>query len=960
MTEQDREPGKYLNTLAFRCTPGLLGDARVFVRHLDDGTWKLWDDFDRLCKKDYGSDSAQAPYSIATTVLSVMSGGYVYFEPGRKAPFLATLHTVDSKLLRRVFTLTYHLARGRDIGAIDLTAPPELAKRIADTPEEEHLLADCLEASGSTQATPPNWLYRTIGWELSQRLAREPWAISGGRTIRLRPDSAGGLVAFDDPWENEQGGRYALSRTSLKMRTLPNIGTPVLLLDSRVTRISSSMVFSSTALAEQPGKDHPLLEVALNGRGGARTVNRLALQALGRLKMDYSILKSIDKRSRQEQQLLAAAKETGKPAAFPRQHPGQLWPVLPKNYSFPIGTGPGMHHLRLLHQHVTGVFADQAEPLEMREADISMPHRPTDPVNIPKEEYQRRKAELDRWKEEHEQNPALKKPGPIRPRGSLFPSPESVVASVEADDFKKLRIACLWYRDETRLRMLDTFCKTFGLPSDGLDPGDGEEFSLHGEKITATFHYAPGFLEPGPPGNRTKALAETGAVLSSQDGVLTAAWCETEIPAASEDDSGSEAAPAGIDAKPQTKNILAGMDVPSQYILGTDDDGVIKPKAKDHPAQMALLDLYRSLGIIDDRIANALQPEKDGYPVDRIAHVGIYVRQQNRRKGESGQPKVIITASALVPPERAGGTWTMLGWTSTTPEWQPYRLAQTTFHASAYPENTGDRKTYRQRWDEAAETVERALGDLSDVLDGVPYAVTVDAQDSRRMWDGLQNQRLSDAPGSSNSRYWLPGSSLSRGERPRGIIRITTEDEEVPQPVSTTRIARKTKNSEPVENETATTLYQITTDFGTPTWILCNVPRAYDGANSGRLGKDRTRWEAERSVASDIREERRKGEMPQNWYSMTANLIYPLACADDIPEEALAITTAKLCHQTQFWDGRSRFPVPLHAAKQMDLDHPQYRRTAAPEEKQAAEPGAAEPSEDSANPVQLSFDDLIA
>ena len=152
----------------------------------------------------------------------------------------------------------------------------------------------------------------------------------------------------------------------------------MLLLDSRVTRISSSLVFSATALAEQPGEDRPLLEVALNGHSGVRTVNRLALQALGRLEMDYSILRAIDERSKREQKLLADAKEKKKPAVFPREHPGQVWPVLPKNYSFPIGTGPGMHHLRLLHQHFTKVFADQAEPLEDARSDdgpAAPPHR---------------------------------------------------------------------------------------------------------------------------------------------------------------------------------------------------------------------------------------------------------------------------------------------------------------------------------------------------------------------------------------------------------------------------------------------------------------------------------------------------------------------------------------------------------------------------------------------------------
>lgn len=945
MTEQDREPGKYLNTLAFRCTPELVGTARVFVRHLDAATRKLWDDFDRDCKKRYGNDSAQAPYSIATTVLSMMSGGYVRFTPDRQDPFLASLHPLDGRLLQRVFTLTYHLALGKDIAMIDLTAPPDLARRIADLPEESHLLASYLEPSGNGQATAPNWLYSTVAWDLSRRLARQPWAISSSRSIRLRPDTTGGLVAFDDPWENDQGGRYALSRTSLTLATLPNISAPVLLLDSRVTRISSSLIFSSTALAEQPGKDHPLLEVALNGRGGARTVNRLALQALGRLEMDYSILRAISERSRQERELRAEAKEQNKPALFPREHPGQVWPVLPKNYSFPIGTGPGMHHLRLLHEHFTAVFADQAEPMEMREVAMSLPHRPTDATKLPQEEHDRRKAAYEHWKEARKENPGLKRPDPISPRGSAFPAPESIVASVEAAGFRKLRIACLWYRDETRLRMLDTFCKTFGIPSEGLDPHDGEELSLHGEQITVVFHQAAGFLAPGPSGSRAVALTASGAMLRSQDGVLTGAWCETEIPVAPVGGDGSQVSPDELDAKPQTKNILAGMDVPTQYLLGRDDKGVIRPKAKDHPAEMALLDLYRSLGIIDDRIASALKPEKAGYPVDRVAHVGIHVRQQNRRPGESGQPKVVITASALVPPAAAGEAWTMLGWSSTRPEWKPYHLAQTAFHASAYPEDTGDKKNYRQRWDGAAETLEQALADLAEELEETPYVITVDEQSSRRMWDGLQNIRQGDSPQNGKSRYWLPGRTLAPSERPRAVIRVNAEDGEVPQPVSATHI-RKAEGSTPAEKETATTLYRIATDLRTSAWLFCNVPRAYDGANSDRLGSKYTRWDAKRSVYSDNPAERRKGEMSQNWYAMTGTVIYPFACADGVPEEALAITTAKLCHQAQFWDGRSTFPVPLHAAKQMDLDHPQYRRTAAPEEKPVEEPGTPEATEE--------------
>lgn len=240
---------------------------------------------------------------------------------------------------------------------------------------------------------------------------------------------------------------------------------------------------------------------------------------------------------------------------------------------------------------------------------------------------------------------------------------------------------------------------------------------------------------------------------------------------------------------------------------------------------------------------------------------------------------------------------------------------------------------------DAAETVEGALADLADELDGTPYVVTVDTLAARRMWHGLPNKHLGSSPGNTTSRYWLPGSTLTPDERPHGIIRININDEEVLQPVGTTHIA-KAKDSEPVEKETARTLYEVTTDFDTPVWILCNVPRAFDGDGAGRLGSKYTRWDAKHSVSSERKKERRKGEMSQNWYSMTANEIYPLACADSVSPEALAITTAKLCHQAQFWDGRSRFPVPLHAAKQMDLDHPQYRRTTTADEKLSDEPGS--------------------
>ncbi|MCY1144112.1 RNAseH domain-containing protein [Actinoplanes sp. Pm04-4] len=343
---------------------------------------------------------------------------------------------------------------------------------------------------------------------------------------------------------------------------------------------------------------------------------------------------------------------------------------------------------------------------------------------------------------------------------------------------------------------------------------------------------------------------------------------------------------------------------------------------------MALLDLYRSLGIIDDRIANALRPEARHavYGADRLAHVGFHIRQQNNRKGEKGAPKAIVTATALIPPTASGDVWQLHGWSSTTARWQPYRTAQNQFHATDYPTESGSKKSYRQRWDDLGTVIEQALEDLVEDLDGRPYVITVDEDSARRIWDGLQNSKQGKRPDTGKSKYWLPGYSLPADERPDAIIRVNIADDRVPPPTGYTH--QLSSRDATKEGETSNALYKIETDFGTPVWLLCNVPRNYDGGNSGRLGAKYTRWDAQCAVMSDIKEERRKSEIPEPWYSMTATEIFPIALTDRVSHEALAFATAQLCHQTMYWSDRARYPVALHAAIQMDKDHPQYRRTA--------------------------------
>ncbi|TMR40883.1 RNaseH domain-containing protein [Actinomadura geliboluensis] len=106
-----------------------------------------------------------------------------------------------------------------------------------------------------------------------------------------------------------------------------------------------------------------------------------------------------------------------------------------------------------------------------------------------------------------------------------------------------------------------------------------------------------------------------------------------------------------------------------------------------------------------------------------------------------------------------------------------------------------------------------------------------------------------------------------------------------------------------------------------------SVAPAHDGANSGRLGQDKTRWSADHGC--NIRGQLRKNEQAATWYAMTATEIYVIPLRDDIPPRPLAVLTARLCNQPLTWANRTRYSAPLHAAQKMDLDHPQYRRTRA-------------------------------
>lgn len=931
MSQRPRPAGKYLTTLSARCTPDLVGDAVIYVRELDDTARSLWSGMSRDYRNQSRDQDAQPPFTIATTVLRVLTDGYVHMDPW--GGYIASLEPIPPRMLERTFTLLHGLTYGRPVQDIDLTQTAELAARIASSTEEQRLIADYVAPTQSSQPDVPSWVYSTIGWGLANQLATSPWAISQARQVRLHPDTSGGLVALDDPWESDKGGRFALSRTTVKLATLPNITAPMLLLGSKVTVVAPSLIGARNAIAVQ-GEGKPLLNVPMDGRGRARAISRMMLESLARLDRNDTILHTMDRRLEHERQVLAASDANDTIPTWPRTKPTDVWPVRVRRQAknAPFGTGVGMEHMRRLHEHVMTTFGDAYEPIEARHTmRRGFPQRPQDARKekiVPSEQ-------LDETQET---------PVKLTATYRLFPTPDAVLDSVNALGYQSADIRCLWYTDEARVRMMTVLSEAFKTSIE--DVRDGEPVPLVGDKITATFDEARTFLQQGPPGERPAAADVLGTIPPGQ---LIAALCETAMPVAPEKpgtdmdkkDTKSKrqrtAELDALDAKPQTRFAMSPLGVPNQYLTGVDDKGkIIKPSANDNPARLALMDLFRSMGVIDDRVANILDARTQRGSLADYVHVGIHVRRQNSRYGQK-EPKAVVTATALVPPRTSPAPWTLMAWSLTDPVWRPYPVAQTAFHAENLPSRPAG-TTERARWDEIGDQVERALDSLWETFE-LPYIVTVDGNASRRIWGGLANVRVGADPGSAKNagKYWLPGASLA--EPPSAVIRVTTDAADVPRPVGAINVKdtetqgpgqQPEQTSTPVE--TTSGLYEVTTDFGTPFWILCTVPHQYDGSltTGRRLGSKRTRWDAARSTfVQEKSSENRRSEINKNWYAMTSTEILPLATSPLIDPGALAEITAKLCHQTMGWTERADYPVPLHAARQMDADHPQYRRSTA-------------------------------
>jgi len=289
-----------------------------------------------------------------------------------------------------------------------------------------------------------------------------------------------------------------------------------------------------------------------------------------------------------------------------------------------------------------------------------------------------------------------------------------------------------------------------------------------------------------------------------------------------------------------------------------------------------------------------------------MAYVGLNVREQRGELHKFGRPRLSWSLVALIPNAEH---WRVKAYVAKAHPrggrtgWCDYTDANVAFRANRIPEG-------RRTDSDFVDAVDVALTQLAEEPIGIGgYVLFVSGENSRSLWVRLANKNLEREPddaGTVDGRPLLPGLRLPRQQRPRAIVRVTSPSTEIPRPVLVVR----PKSADDLKTTRA--LYQL--DHAKDTWILSNVPRQFDGGTvHSRVGSKYTRWSATGA------------EQRKTWYAHTPTEIF--VAHYDTDALRYAVVAARLCHHALSWEGRTRYPAPVHLAIQMDKDHPEYRRT---------------------------------
>jgi RNaseH domain of pPIWI_RE/pPIWI_RE module N-terminal domain len=856
-----------LDMLAFPLTGLLLG--QVVTYSLPRQAQQDWEDLLARYRQGTGSNG-NLPYAALATALRAATGTQVNLYPASKdqpPDTLVASAPLSAQDVSDAITLWEQAILGTDPEAISVRYASKLADTISQIPAAPRYLDTAITRTGR-QPDAPGWVMDVAGWHAAQQIAARPWPIDG-KLVRFRIDTFGDLLVWENDllwshqWRNSPDLRYATARLRLSMQTLPWVSDPLLVISPSVFRIANRLGTTYNAWLEPNDPAAPLLALGLTGRYGQMDVD-----------WHTRLILSVWTRLRGEQALLPATVNLSGP-------PGRLRPLIPFGIRYPIGRGLGMHTLRQLLAHTSEVLG--MPPLTVCKATGHKFHR--------------------RPEKQGGRDPELL-------------SPDTIGTTIAVSGTQHLRIVILYQYPHTRRRIQNLLAYHFAAPGFATAQiPDNAETRLGSDTVSAVFSQARELLTHGEHSQRRRLLSGIPA-LSPHDGVRILAVCETEYDKrewatrrikARYDRTVQD--PDEIDAKHVVNQLLAKGGVGSQFIVTKPpaqagaviaaDSDLSAMVGDDHPGHSAIADLLRTAGLVHARLGEALAYGGDGIKVSH-AYVGLHIREQKKNRR-----RLSITLAALIPD---GGQWGSWGYawnrhpiTSRT-GWMHYTDANVAHRAS--PLIAGSRHTM---WDDGiADMINVALSQLADQLHGMPYILIVSGEAARTIWPGLANKHLeqpADPCGKIGDKLAMPGPwSIP----PAAVIRVTPSPGDIrPVPGATDAKAAKTTNA----------LHELDQTGEDAVLLLSNVPRQYDGkGRHRRVGSAHSRWAA----APD--------EQPLTWYAHTCTEFLIRGTA---PEQArrYGIAAARLCDHAISWNGRTNYPAPLHLARQMDHDHPEYRRT---------------------------------
>lgn len=443
---------------------------------------------------------------------------------------------------------------------------------ILPSPEPARAFTAFIEDRPGRVPVAPNWVFRTAAWKIMRALAANPLDLDG-RSFRLRVDTDGSLLLWDDLLVHAKNGHsmFGMGRITVRLVTRAGVGDPVLCFDAHLSRLAPAWYGRRTRNAW------------ILRDGGAAPIVRLPVRACKdsdsgecRMSLNPAIAAILEACQLEEMTL---------PATLPAV-PGSIRPQLAVSRFHTLGSGLGPRFMFFLHKHIEKQL-DRLVPLRY-EADRS--------IRLPKQ---------------------VRK----HPVGGL------PTASVGPTGYDKVTLACVYRTPDARRRMLDEVKLLTGVTV-SAEP-DGSAVAIN-ERLDVVALWRPELLDHETV-NRASHLAEF-ATMASEPGRLVAVWAETEYHP-DMDPPELDAKPhlrrlfghLGIPTQ-----FLATDPVPLPSGAVSRDN-----EQKKHITRAALRDLLRSAGVLDGRVPGALThvslPHRLTHPV---LLVGIHARRQQTGKGE--------------------------------------------------------------------------------------------------------------------------------------------------------------------------------------------------------------------------------------------------------------------------------------------------------------------------------------